>query len=366
MAEYHIRLNCLVLDKRKIVQDKAEGIVVIPDLPAQPWYPLFKKLIHGEAVPLGPHPNLVSSPFRKEHPPSERPYPGCREIIGKAFLRKGILNSALETTLSSISEATSKQYNTTYKLWWNYCGENNVSLFDGTPSQVMCFLQDLFSNHGYRYGTLNSHRSALSLILPEGLGSDPALKRFMRGVSRLKPAKPRYNSTWDPKPVLNYLEGLSTSNNLKLLSQKLVTLLALITEGRLQTISLIRISNMSIDDEKIQIFISDPIKTPSSLGGQPCLHMLLSVKPHGTASKQTISRWVKETLKASGIDTEKFLPHSTRHASSSAAQRLGVSLEVICRTAGWSQQTQTFAKFYSRPLSKDTELAEAVLGLASK
>nr|CAI5862479.1 unnamed protein product [Callosobruchus analis] len=45
----------------------------------------------------------------------------------------------------------------------------------------------------------------------------------------------------------------------------------------------------------------------------------------------------------------------------SAASRAGVSVEEICRTAGWSQGTSTFAKFYNRPLQDPQKFAHAVL-----
>ncbi|KAJ8909800.1 hypothetical protein NQ315_015320 [Exocentrus adspersus] len=53
-------------------------------------------------------------------------------------------------------------------------------------------------------------------------------------------------------------------------------------------------------------------------------------------------------LSESGIDTGQFKPHSTRHAATSAAFRKGISMDIICKAAGWSQ-TSTFARFYNRP-----------------
>ena len=40
-------------------------------------------------------------------------------------------------------------------------------------------------------------------------------------------------------------------------------------------------------------------------------------KPHGPASKDTVSRWLKLELKLAGIDTSTFSAHSTRAASTS-------------------------------------------------
>ena len=46
-----------------------------------------------------------------------------------------------------------------------------------------------------------------------------------------------------------------------------------------------------------------------------------TVKPHGPVSKDTISRWVKASLRIAGIDTAVFKPHSTRAAATSAADK---------------------------------------------
>ena len=46
-----------------------------------------------------------------------------------------------------------------------------------------------------------------------------------------------------------------------------------------------------------------------------------TVKPHGPVSKDTISRWVKASLRLAGIDTAVFKPHSTRAAATSAADK---------------------------------------------
>nr|CAI5849442.1 unnamed protein product [Callosobruchus analis] len=244
---------------------------------------------------------------------------------------------------------------------------------------------------------MNSHRSALSLILSNDLGTDPIIKRFMKGIARLRPSQPRYNNTWDPQLILSFIENLPENLGIQQLSQKLVTLLALITGGRLQTISLIRLTNIVENSEELQINITDPIKTSGIGKSQPTLYIpfyrekpklcvatvlktyieqtqpyrkpdqdfvfLTLRKPHRTASKQTISKWVKQTLSSAGLDTAHFKPHSTRHASSSAALRSGVSLETIFKTAGWSMQTATFAKFYNRPLAAGTDFAKAVLNM---
>lgn len=52
----------------KIVADRATGILVIPYWPAQPWYPLWSRLVISEKIFFGPNKHLLYSPFRTCHP----------------------------------------------------------------------------------------------------------------------------------------------------------------------------------------------------------------------------------------------------------------------------------------------------------
>lgn len=282
----------------------------------------------------------------------------------------------------------------TYKLWWQFCHNSKISPFQGAISDVISFLQIQLDRGKNLYGTFNSHRSALSLILPNNIGDNPLLKRFLKGIFRLRPNKPKYNSVWDPQQVLEFLSN-STRKDLEFISKKLITLLALVTGQRLQTLALIRINHIVESQSGLQIFIPDRIKTSRLNTSQPCLNvpyfqekpnicvattlkfyieltanlrspqnMFLFItikKPHKKASKQSLSRWVKDTIKLAGVDTTIFKSHSTRHSSTSAALRKGLSLNDIQRTAGWSQNSATFAKFYNRPIFKPDSFANAVL-----
>nr|CAI5849325.1 unnamed protein product [Callosobruchus analis] len=197
----------------------------------------------------------------------------------------------------------------------------------------------------------------------------------MKGVLRLRPPKPRYNCVWDPKEVLDYFIT-HPAESLRSLSIKLVTLLLLATGQRLQTISLIKLSNIQpYDDGGVQILIEDRIKTSNVNTNQPCLFIpkfneqpelcvvsclhkyiqetktlrstndvyifITFQKPYRSASKQTLSRWVK--------------------SSTSAANRAGVAIDLIKDSAGWSKNSTTFARFYNRPLINHDDFALTVL-----
>lgn len=53
---------------RKVIDDRAEGILLVPRWPAQPWFPLFRRLCISNPIYFKPHPNLLISPLRTQHP----------------------------------------------------------------------------------------------------------------------------------------------------------------------------------------------------------------------------------------------------------------------------------------------------------
>lgn len=97
--------------------------------------------------------------------------------------------------------------------------------------------------------------------------------------------------------VLSYLESLPKDLNLLQSSQKLSTLLALITGGRLQTISLIRLSNMIEDNQDIQINITDRIKTSAINKEQPTLHIPVFTDKPNLCVATTLKKYIELTSK---------------------------------------------------------------------
>lgn len=89
--------------------------------------------------------------------------------------------------------------------------------------------------------------------------------------------------------------------------------------------------------------------------------ILACKQPHRPVGSQTISRWIKEVLTESGIDTSIYSGYSAKHAAISAAKRKGTSIEVIRKAAGWSKRSNVFGKFYNRPLCEENNFATIVL-----
>lgn len=300
--------------------------------------------------------------------------------------------------ISSLSKNTLLQYNSSIKLWWQYCSDKNIyDLHNVTVNDLLDFLSDCFQK-GSSYGTLNNHRSAISLISLNTIGNDDRIKRFFKGVFKLRPSYARYSVTWDPIIVLDFLANFHPNDSLPLeiLTKKLVVLLSLATGHRTQTLSLIRIKNIQRFADRIIIKVTDIIKTSSIGKSQPILDLpffterpsicpaetlitymnitsnhrstneekliLTYKRPYQAATPQSLGRWIKQTIEESGVDTNIFRAHSTRHAATSAAYRAGVSVDTIRKAAGWSQQSAVFANFYNRPIDQinDTNFMEGI------
>lgn len=86
-----------------------------------------------------------------------------RQLIRQAFLYKGASNESLDILLDSLSTATLKQYDSSLKASLSFSDENRINLFEPSTSDIINFLTKKF-NEGVKYGTLNSCRSAISLI----------------------------------------------------------------------------------------------------------------------------------------------------------------------------------------------------------
>ena len=268
---------------------------------------------------------------------------------------------------------------------------------------VIEFLTQLY-RQGLTYSSINVARSALSSFVflkgANSVGTHPLISRFLKGVFALRPPAPRYNVIWDVNIVFDFLRKLTPvyKLSLKQLTLKLVMLTALVTAQRSQTIQKLKISNLQFDGNKAIFRSPDVIKQtrPGHVGFTVTLkdyppdrrlcvvHYLkyyLNVtkklrkhngtledqlfisfkKPHCAVSKDTISRWLAVVLKQAGVDISQFRPHSTRAASTSAANKLGVPMQEILHTAGWSR-AGTFQRYYNKPiLQEDSCMMEKML-----
>lgn len=172
------------------------------------------------------------------------------------------------------------------------------------------------------------------------------------------------------------------------LFERLVLLFALGTAHRTQTLASTKLANIKNSSEGYEIEIPNRIKTfrPGAPGQSllalpvfsenPKLYIMLTIdeyikatshlrgdinnflltikKPIRTASPTMINRWIRAAMSRCGI-SKRFTAHSTRHAATSAALKKGINLETIRKTAGWSNNSQVFAKHYNRTIVSTKE-----------
>ena len=262
---------------------------------------------------------------------------------------------------------------------------------------VLDFLVTLHDK-GLSYTTINTARSAISAFtVPKNniaIGSHPLISRFMKGVFKGSPPTPRYQSTWDVKPVLTYLSSLNPVEKLELktLTLKLIMLISLVSAQRGQSLHILDIAYMKETHDGFEFLLSEHIKqsrpsykapsiilkaypADSSLCVVNCLKEYLKrtkplrgsetklfisfIKPYKKVSRETISRWIRSVMETAGVDTKVFKPHSTRAAAPSKAKAACVPVHDILRTAGWSS-SRCFDLFYNKPV-ESSNFASAIL-----
>lgn len=260
-------------------------------------------------------------------------------------------------------------------------------------------------DNGFQYRTINVHRSALSSVLPHidgnPVGQTLLVKRLLKGILRKNPPLPRYKETWDIDLILKYFMSLSDNSELdmKTLSKKLATLLAITAPKRASEIVRLDTRFMHIGDDGVTFQLPGLSKTQSDCTPKEvfysnfpsnkklcildCLqnYLILTkkfrdsdkskanplirtmVKPHKQLSPTTLANWIKQVLKVAGVDTDKFKAHSTRSASTSKARDSGIAINDIMKMADWSN-ARTFQRFYYRNTnSQSNKFGNAVLTL---
>ncbi|XP_074612234.1 uncharacterized protein LOC141866599 [Acropora palmata] len=269
---------------QKVEQDQSQGIIIVPMWNTQVWFPRLLHLLidFPVTIPKGPTTLLLPFNWEKAHP----------------------LHKKLTLLACKLSGIPSQQEAFRKKLPKSYCNPGERVLHSPT---------------GVSFGEL------------------PTVKQFLKGVFQEKPTLPRYSVTWDPATLLSYLKTLSPVKELtlKMLTYKTVALLGLLSAQRCQTLYFLDIRNMVINSSTVKISIGDKLKQTKPgkhlhelefpayptdiclcivdvmkeylertkpLRGDITSLFVTYVKPYKAASKDTISRWIKTTLKLAGID----------------------------------------------------------------
>ncbi|WAQ96537.1 UBP34-like protein, partial [Mya arenaria] len=337
--------------------------------------------IHSESGPghIEITTNIESASF------SQQTTSNAMSYIRRSYEKRNLSKKSINIIMASWRKTTQKQYSTYINRWIHFCREREIDPLQTPIEYCIEFLTELYDS-GLSYETLNTARSALSNGY--NVESHPFVIRFLSGVYNLPPTKPKYKETWDVSKVLCYLKTLTPARqlSLKMLSYKLVMLIALTQASQSHSISLLTLDNMMKDSESYVLHYSGLLKQSRkgkvnpilklnryTLDSEICVYSTIAecieqtsglrngvrqliisyIKPHKPVVSTTISRWIKFVLKSSGIDIDKYSSHSTRSAASSKVKASGLPISEIMKVAGWSTDT-TFARSYDKPLERES------------
>ena len=165
-------------------------------------------------------------------------------------------NAATDLVLSSWRDKSTRSYNSSFSKWARWCAERERNPISGPISDVANFLADLFEE-GYQYRSINVYRSSISTTHDKvdgySVGQHPTVTRLMRGVFNKRPPLSKYSYTWDVHKGTSYISNLDDDKVfLKLLSLKLVMLLALTRPSRSSDLSSLDLKYMKVLPDGIQ------------------------------------------------------------------------------------------------------------------
>ena len=151
--------SCILQVIQKIILEKAQGVLVLPNWATQPWYPLLNRMLIKTPQILLPSKHLLNLPASPDqlHPL----HISCvRSQIGKLGLSK----SVIDVIMASWRKGTKSQYQTYLSKWFTFCSECEVDSLSALLSTGIDFLASLLDT-GYTNSSINTACSALSSLL---------------------------------------------------------------------------------------------------------------------------------------------------------------------------------------------------------
>ena len=307
---------------------------------------------------LHPTKELYStSKTNRQKTPNQEPTVGSFHIIRENLKGRGLSEVSIDVIMQSWRKSTCQQYGSYLQKWLLFSNQEENDPFNPSTPLVLKYLSKLYEE-GKSYSSINTAKSAISsvcgLLKNRDIGNEVLVKHFMRGIFTRRPNLPRYGAIWDLNTVFNYISSLPSNDELTLLtlSEKLSILLMLLSGQRGQTIHLLKLSDIHVDIDKIVTYFtsllkhSKPIKhleplvlqkytideklcvvrtvvdyiaRTSVIRGEEDRLFISTMPPHQGVTKSTFSRWIKNILTKSGINTDVFHPHSCRAASTFSA-----------------------------------------------
>ena len=303
-------------------------------------------------------------------------------------LEEQLSTTAKELIVQSTRQATKVKYQCIENKWTNYCNEVGCSVMATTATFANFLAHEFDKKHKYTY--LRQYKSALKQYMAKV--DLHIIKKILKGIHNQRPPTAKYCAIWDVNSVLAYISAMKTDTFIEL-SRKTVVLLMLLSGNRVNMITKMKISNMTLTNLECTFVFSDVLKhsrenfKDDPITFRPYPHnpslcpvetmrqymymrapksgydevFVISVRNHTPAHHDTIANWIKHILACAGVDTGLYAAHSCRAASTTKAALAGVSLQTIIKSASWSN-VNTFKEYYFKEIKEHFDLFKPNFG----
>ena len=329
----------------------------------------------------------------QEQPPSSGK--GVSKSGGLEGFRKRLRTQGFSEQVTNLVEKKWKKssratYESSWKGWNSWCSERNIDPHEPPITEVANYLTHKASK-GLSYDALNVSRSAISAFAkPIGntpLGQHDIIVGLMKGCYNMNPPRPRYTATWCIDTVLDHWRNRPDNweLDLKELSIKTVTLIAISQLKRAHEINNMMLENYAVREKGLEFILKEtpkqqrrgslkPLKinriNQDKIDPVSCIleyiertkeareredgidrkALFLSIsKLHRPITTSTISNWIKQGMDRAGIDTSTYRPHSIRSATVSTVNSKGISLKAILKRGQWKSKS-VLKKYYLRDI----------------
>jgi integrase len=310
-------------------------------------------------------------------------------------------------------KGTKRAYNKAWTLWTDWCRGRHppVDFLEYNLKNLHAFF---FENKYRSLQSLRTCRAALASVFQElypdetRMADHQSLKSFFKAKRKTTVTLPKKHQleTWDIQILIQHIRTYY-SNNDELTSLQLqvktVLILCIATMwrprsdiGRIQFRDVI-FSGPLDNPTGVTIFVREPKEAQfnhSRLGAiedrtvcpvhtlktfcdrthlkrqhlpenQTLFLACIDKKECRSIETSTIAGYLRDTMKAAGLNTIEYTPHSIRAASSTFAAQLGLSDAEIKVHANWSKYSTTFEDYYFKPIAQESNGAKIVSAIFS-
>lgn len=297
--------------------------------------------------------------------------------LRESWIKQGLTEEAIKVMLAAERPATAKARESTWRKFRSFCGEKKMCT-KKTKEKRTAIIEFLLEEKrkGRAYSTLMQYATDINTTFTQlnekSLAKDPTLKRIQKGLKETTTLRRKHKDIWDLKTVLNTLKEWGPEPSFYHLTLRTTFLIAICTMWRPRS-DLARLVCITDKGESMELtaertkeamektaiidqyddtdlcpvrnlrkYIEETKEARNTIKGSG---IILTLNKKGTASGDTIARWITKVLKKAGVWTVHTTPHTTRSVSSSMALRSGSSLEAVLKQANW-KSAQTFKKYY--------------------